>query len=71
MVTRTLLCAALIGLGVTSAMSQTIRGTVIDSLTGFPVRDALVTLVGDDGVIRARSLSLDSGAFAMTAPAPG
>jgi hypothetical protein len=66
-----LLCSALLALGATSATSQTIRGTVIDSLTGFPVRDALVTLVGDDGVVRARSLSLDSGAFAMTAPAPG
>ena len=71
MVTSTLLCSALLVLGAASATSQTIRGTVIDSLTGFPVRDALVTLVGDDGAIRARSLSLDSGAFAMTAPAPG
>ena len=71
MVTRTLLCSALLALGATGATSQTIRGTVIDSLTGLPVRDALVTLVGDDGVVRARSLSLDSGAFAMTAPTPG
>jgi hypothetical protein len=70
-VSRTLLCSALLLLGATSATSQTIRGTVIDSLTGMPVRDALVTLVADDGAILARSLSLDSGAFAIMAPAPG
>ncbi len=71
MVSRTLLSAALLLLGATSAAAQTIRGTVIDSLTGLPVRDALVTLVGDDGVTHARSLSLDSGAFAVIAPSPG
>ena len=71
MVSRTLLFSALLVLGATSAATQTIRGVVIDSLTGLPVRDALVTLVGDDGVIRARSLSLDGGTFAMTAPSAG
>ena len=71
MVSRTLLGAALLALGATSTAAQTIRGMVIDSLTGLPVRDALVTLVGDDGVTHARSLSLDSGTFAMTAPSSG
>lgn len=71
MASRTLLFSALLALGAPSTAAQTIRGMVIDSLTGLPVSDALVTLVGDDGVTRARSLSLDSGAFAITAPAPG
>jgi hypothetical protein len=66
-----LLCGALLLPGVTSAAAQAIRGMVIDSLTGAPVRDALVTLVDDAGVVSARALSLDSGTFAMTAPAPG
>lgn len=71
MARTTLLLSALLALSTTSAASQTIRGTVTDSLTGVPVRDALVTLVGDDGITYARSLSLDGGAFAMTVPLPG
>ncbi|MGQ0713922.1 MAG: carboxypeptidase-like regulatory domain-containing protein [Gemmatimonadaceae bacterium] len=71
MARTTLLLSVLLALSTTSALSQTIRGTITDSLTGIPVRDALVALVGDDGITYARSLSLDGGAFAMTAPSPG
>jgi hypothetical protein len=48
-----------------------VRGTVVDSLTGAPVRDALVLLIGDDGTPRARALSLDAGGYAIAAPSPG
>jgi hypothetical protein len=67
----TLLVSALLALSVTSATAQTVRGTVLDSLTGAPVQDALVMLVGDDGAPRARALSLDAGTYAVAAPSPG
>ncbi len=67
----TLLVSALLALGIPSASAQTVRGTVVDSLTGAPVRDALVILIGDDGAPRARALSLDAGAYAVAAPGPG
>jgi hypothetical protein len=51
--------------------AQVVRGTVVDSLTGAPVRDALVMLIGDDGAPRARALSLDAGGYAIAAPSPG
>lgn len=68
---RVLLVGALVALSVPSVGAQTVRGTVLDSLTGAPVRDALVMLVGDDGMPLARALSLDAGTFAVTAPGPG
>ncbi len=69
---RTLLFgSALLALSTTTASAQLVRGTVVDSLTGAPVRDALVMLIGDDGAPRARALSLDAGAFAIAAPSPG
>ncbi len=67
----TLLVSALLALSSTSATAQTVRGTVMDSLTGAPVRDALVMLIGDDGVPLARALSLDAGTYAVAAPTPG
>jgi hypothetical protein len=68
----TLLASALLALSTTSAQPQTVRGTVLDSLTGAPVRDALVMLIGDDdGAPRARALSLDAGTYAVAAPTPG
>jgi hypothetical protein len=66
-----LLVATLFALSSTSATAQIVRGTVLDSLTGAPVRDALVVLLGDDGAPRARALSLDAGSYAIAAPAPG
>lgn len=71
MLPTTLLVSALVALSLTSASAQTVRGTVIDSLTGAPVRDALIILVDDAGAPRARALSLDEGAYAILAPAPG
>ena len=65
------LVSALLALSTTSASAQVVRGTVVDSLTGAPVRDALVLLIGDDGVPRARALSLDAGGYAIAAPSPG
>lgn len=67
----TLLASALLALSTTSAAAQLVRGTVVDSLTGAPVRDALIMLVGDDGSTRARALSLDGGGYAIAAPSPG
>ena len=67
----TLLVSALLALSTTSASAQTVRGTVLDSLTGAPVRDALVTLIGDDGAPHARALSLEAGAYAVAAPVAG
>lgn len=71
MLPTTLLVSALLALSLTSASAQTVRGTVMDSLTGVPVRDALVVLIDDAGAPRARALSLDAGAYAIVAPAPG
>lgn len=65
------LVSALLALSTTSARTQVVRGTVLDSLTGAPVRDALVMLIGDDGTPRVRALSLDAGGYAITTPAPG
>jgi hypothetical protein len=71
-VSRTiLLVCALLALSTTSTSAQIVRGTVLDSLTGAPVRDALVMLIGDDGAPRARALSLDAGSYAIAAPSPG
>jgi predicted small secreted protein len=67
----TLLVSALVALSTTSTSAQTVRGTVTDSLTGAPVRDALVMLVGNDGVPHGRALSLDAGTYAIAAPLPG
>ena len=65
----TLLVSAV--LAPTIASAQTVRGTVVDSLTGAPVSDALVMLIGDDGAPRARALSLDAGTYAIAAPTAG
>ena len=65
------LVSALLALSTTSASAQVVRGTVLDSLTGAPVRDALVILLGEDGAPRGRALSLDAGGYAIAAPAPG
>src|SRR5688572_22815323 len=67
----TWLVSALLALSTTSTSAQIVRGTVLDSLTGAPVRDALVMLIGEDGSPRARALSLDAGSFAVAAPSPG
>jgi hypothetical protein len=67
----TLLVPALVALGGTSAGAQMVRGTVTDSLTAAPVRDALVMLIGDHGAPLARALSLEAGTYAVTAPTPG
>ena len=66
-----LLVSALLALSTTSTSAQVVRGTVVDSLTGAPVRDALVMLIGDDGAQQARALSLDAGGYAIAAPSPG
>ena len=71
MARTTLLASALLVLSSASTSAQVVRGTVVDSLTGAPVRDALVMLIGDDGAPRARALSLDAGGYAMAAPSPG
>jgi hypothetical protein len=71
-VSRTiLLVSALVALGSPGARAQTVRGTVLDSLTGAPVRDALVMLIGENGAPLARALSLDGGTYAVAAPQPG
>jgi hypothetical protein len=67
----TLLVSALLALSTTSLSAQTVRGTVMDSLTGAPVRDALVILIAEDGAPLARALSLDAGTYAVAAPIPG
>ena len=71
MVRTTLLVSALLALSTTSTSAQVVRGTVVDSLTGAPVRDALVMLIGHDGAPHARALSLDAGGYAIAAPSPG
>jgi hypothetical protein len=71
-VSRTIfLVSALLGLSAPITRAQTVRGTVLDSLTGAPIRDALVMLIGDGGAPLARALSLDGGTYAMAAPRPG
>jgi Carboxypeptidase regulatory-like domain len=67
----TLLVSALLAPAIPIASAQTIRGTVLDSLTGIPVSDALVVLIDDDGTPLARGLSLDAGTYAIAAPGPG
>ena len=65
------LVSAFLALSTTSTTAQVVRGTVVDSLTGAPVRDALVMLIGDNGAPRARALSLDAGGYAIAAPSAG
>jgi hypothetical protein len=67
----TLLIAALLTLSAGSTPAQTVRGTVLDSLTGAPVRDALVMLVGENGAPLVRALSVDAGTYAVVAPIAG
>jgi hypothetical protein len=66
-----LMLLALVSRIETSAHGQTVRGVVLDSLTGAPVRDALVMLISEEGQTHARSLSVDGGAYAVTAPTAG
>jgi hypothetical protein len=66
-----LLASALLALSAENASAQMVRGTVLDSLTGAPVHDALVMLIGNDGAPLARALSLDGGTYAVVAPQPG
>jgi len=71
-VSRTIVfSSALLALSTAGAAAQIVRGTVADSLTGAPVRDALVMLIGTDGSTHARALSLDAGGYAIAAPSPG
>jgi len=51
--------------------AQGVTGTVVDAQSGAPVPGALVSLVGSDGVTRARVLADSIGRFALRAPAAG
>src|SRR5438067_724785 len=55
----------------TPLTAQTVRGQLTDSLTRSPLPGAFLTLVDEQGVERARSITNAAGEFLITAPAAG
>ena len=71
-VTRCLLVSLLtLAVCQSPATAQTIRGTVIDTITGSPAGRGFVVLLDETGRELARTLSLFDGRFTLNAPRPG
>ena len=51
--------------------AQTVRGQLVDSISGSPLNSAFLTLVDEQGVERARAITDGAGQFVLLAPAPG
>ena len=51
--------------------AQTVRGQLTDSVSHAPIPGTFLTLVDQHGTERARAISNQNGAFALTAPANG
>ena len=51
--------------------AQTVRGQLTDSIGRAPLRAAFVTLVDEQGIERARTITNESGEFTLSAPAGG
>lgn len=54
-----------------AALSQSVQGTVTDRASGLPVAGMVVHLLDATGAAVAATMSDDSGAFNLRAPAPG
>ncbi len=65
------LLVALTAVAAAPALAQTVRGTVLDTLSGAPVGRGFVVLFDSTGREVARTLSRSDGRFAIGAPAPG
>jgi len=67
-----LLGLALLSLAATFALpAQTVRGRVVDSLSGDPVARGFVVLLDQEGKELARALTTATAEFAIRAPSPG
>jgi hypothetical protein len=64
-----LLVAALAVPGILAA--QTVRGQLTDSVSRAPLPGAFLTLVDEQGVEKARTITNGAGEFLLTPPAPG
>ena len=53
------------------ASPQTVRGTVIDTLSGIPVGNGFVVLIDAKGAEVGRTLNRTDGHFSLRAPSPG
>ena len=54
-----------------SAVAQTVRGSLVDSVSRVPLPATLVTLIDERGTERAHAVSDQSGQYVLTAPAAG
>lgn len=68
---RLVLLAAFVSGCVSTAASQIVRGTVLDSTTHQPVSDFIVSLVDDSGRVGVSVLASDAGNFLLRAPSAG
>ena len=65
------LLAALTAVAAAPAMAQTVRGTVLDTLSGVPVGSGFVVLIDSEGAEVGRTLSRADGHFSLRAPSLG
>ena len=65
-----LMLAAVAGIAAPAA-GQTIGGTVRESDGGLPIPGAFISLLDDSGAVVRSGFTSASGAFSLTAPAPG
>lgn len=64
--------AAVLGLLLAPALhAQEVRGRILDEVTGLPVSQARVLLVGADGAVQAATVTGSDGRFALSAPVAG
>lgn len=63
--------ALLLILPATSAIAQTLQGTVKNGDSGAPIVDASVVLLDEDGTIQRGTLTEPDGSFIITAPSEG
>src|ERR1041385_7834853 len=54
-----------------SAVAQTVRGSLVDSVSRVPLPATLVTLIDESGTERAHAVSDQTGQYVLTAPAAG
>ena len=54
-----------------SAVAQTVRGSLVDSVSRVPLPATLVTLIDERGTERAHAVSDQTGQYVLTAPAAG
>ena len=68
---KIVLPVALLVAGATSVSAQTLRGTILDSVTGEPVQLAYVGLLEEGRDLVVAALAANDGSFTLDAPAGG